>query len=77
MRSVLLFSIYVLKNRKLSATPPKCLRDPIWGRDPQVGNRCSRMSLSSLVALSRFRSKARFKRCRREPQFCAPRNQRS
>ena len=41
MRSVLVFAVYVLSNRKLSATPPKCHRDPLRGRDPQVGNRCS------------------------------------
>ena len=39
MRSVLVFAIYVLKNRNLSATPPKCLHDPFRGHDPQVGNR--------------------------------------
>ena len=39
MPSVLIFAIYVLKSWKLSATPPKWLRDPLGGRDPPVGNR--------------------------------------
>ena len=42
MGSVTVFAIYVLKNRKLSATRPKCLRDPFRGRDPPVGNHWSR-----------------------------------
>ena len=44
MPYVLIFAIYVLKNWKLSAAPPKWLRDPLGGRDPQVGNRWARVS---------------------------------
>jgi len=28
--------------RLLFATPQKLLREPLWGRDPLVGNHCSR-----------------------------------
>ena len=37
MRSVLVFAIYVLKNWKLSATPPKWLRDPLGVATHRLG----------------------------------------
>ena len=43
MRSVLVFAFYVLKTWKLFAMPPKWLRYPLGGRDPPVGNCCSRL----------------------------------
>jgi len=29
--------------RLLFATPQKLLRDPLWGRDPPVGNHCCKV----------------------------------
>ena len=51
MRSVLVFAIYVLKNWKLSATPPKRLRDPLGRRDQPVGNRCKTLLKALLQTL--------------------------
>ena len=63
MRSVLAFAIYVLKNWKLSVTPPKWLRDPLGGRDLLVGSRCNKTwnslpgDLRNASSLSSFRYK--------------------
>jgi len=45
INEVLKFRDFSKLSRLLFTTPQQLLRDPLWGRDPPVGNHCSRASL--------------------------------
>jgi len=45
MYEVLNFRDFSKPLRLLFATPQQLLRDPLWGRDPPVGNHCISVSV--------------------------------